>query len=86
MTGGGGYNIENTVRAWSLAWSVLCGADAGIDANIGMGGVMLQTTEWHGGLRDRCLPISSQQRDSVLPALNATLDMLKATIFPIHGL
>ncbi len=23
--GGGGYNIENTVRAWSLAWAVLCG-------------------------------------------------------------
>jgi acetoin utilization protein AcuC len=26
MTGGGGYNIDNTVRAWALAWSVLCGA------------------------------------------------------------
>jgi acetoin utilization protein AcuC len=24
-TGGGGYNVENTVRAWSLAWSALCG-------------------------------------------------------------
>lgn len=23
--GGGGYNIENTVRAWSLCWSSLCG-------------------------------------------------------------
>ena len=37
MTGGGGYNVENTVRAWALAWSVLCGADAGHDANIGAG-------------------------------------------------
>lgn len=27
-TGGGGYNIENTVRAWSLAWTALCGAPA----------------------------------------------------------
>jgi len=86
MTGGGGYNIENTIRAWTLAWSVLCGADEGHDAHIGMGGVMLQTTEWHGGLRDRILPISSQQRDSVLPALNSTLDTIKATIFPLHGL
>jgi acetoin utilization protein AcuC len=24
-TGGGGYNVENTVRAWALAWSALCG-------------------------------------------------------------
>jgi acetoin utilization protein AcuC len=86
MTGGGGYNVDNTVRAWSLAWSVLCGADASFDANILVGGVMLQTTEWQGGLRDRNLPVSSQQRDSVLPALGATLDTLKATLFPLHGL
>jgi acetoin utilization protein AcuC len=86
MTGGGGYNIENTVRAWSLAWSVLCGADTGVDDNIGLGGVMLQTTEWQGGLRDRVLPVSSQQRASVLPALTSTLDTLKATLFPLHGL
>jgi len=86
MTGGGGYNIENTVRAWALAWSVLCGADAGHDHNMGLGGVMLQTTEWQGGLRDRTLPINSQQRDAVLPALTATLDTLKATLFPLHGL
>jgi acetoin utilization protein AcuC len=24
-TGGGGYDLENTVRAWSLAWAALCG-------------------------------------------------------------
>jgi acetoin utilization protein AcuC len=86
MTGGGGYNVENTVRAWALAWSVLCGADTGADANIGAGGVMLQSTEWQGGLRDRILSVNSQQHDSVLPALTATLDTLKATVFPLHGL
>jgi hypothetical protein len=86
MTGGGGYNIENTVRAWALAWSVLCGADADIESSIVVGGMMLQTTEWQGGLRDRTLPVTNQQRDSVLPALNATLDTLKATLFPLHGL
>lgn len=26
-TGGGGYNVRNTVRAWALDWCVLCGAD-----------------------------------------------------------
>ncbi len=86
MTGGGGYNVDNTVRAWSLGWSVLCGADAELDANMMLGGIMLQTTEWQGGLRDRVLPVTAQQRDSVLPALNITLDKLRKTVFPIHGL
>jgi acetoin utilization protein AcuC len=86
MTGGGGYNIENTVRAWALAWSALCGADSELDANLLMGGIMLQTTEWHGGLRDRELPVNSQQRDAVMPSLTATLDALKSSLFPLHGL
>jgi hypothetical protein len=83
---GGGYNIENTVRAWALAWSALCGADSELDANLLMGGIMLQTTEWHGGLRDRELPVNSQQRDAVMPSLTATLDALKSSLFPLHGL
>ena len=28
-TGGGGYNLDNTVRAWSLAWSIFAGAEQG---------------------------------------------------------
>jgi hypothetical protein len=51
-----------------------------------MGGIMLQTTEWHGGLRDREIPVNSQQRDAVIPALTTTLNTLKSTLFPIHGL
>jgi acetoin utilization protein AcuC len=86
MTGGGGYNVENTVRAWALAWSALCGADGELDANMLLGGIMLQTTEWQGGLRDRVLPVNSQQRDAVMPALTATLDTLKSTVFPLHGI
>ena len=86
MTGGGGYNVPNTVRAWALAWSALCGADSELDANMLMGGIMLQTTEWHGGLRDREIPVNSQQRDAVIPALTATLDTLKSTLFPLYGL
>jgi acetoin utilization protein AcuC len=86
MTGGGGYNVENTVRAWSIGWSTLCGADSELDANMLMGGIMLQTTEWGGGLRDRDLPVTSQQRDAVLPALEITLEKLKSLLFPLHGL
>jgi acetoin utilization protein AcuC len=83
MAGGGGYNIENTVRAWALAWSVLCGDDTD---NSAVGGVMLQSTDWQGGLRDRTLVISDQQRDAVMPAVEATIDAIKLMVFPIHGL
>ena len=87
MTGGGGYNIDNTVRAWALAWSVLCGADAeNQDSNIGMGGVMLESTDWHGGLRDRQLPVDSQQRDTIVPEIESTIQVIKANVFPFHGL
>ena len=48
-TGGGGYNVENTARAWALAWSILAGADSGQDMNLGVGGVMLGGTDWQGG-------------------------------------
>lgn len=85
-TGGGGYHVENTVRAWALAWTVLSGQelDVGMDAVIG--GVMLQSTDWQGGFRDRELPVTNQQREMVVPALQATVDTIKAKVFPIHGL
>ena len=85
-TGGGGYNVENTVRAWALAWTVLCGADAEPDKNPAVGGVMLGSTEWQGGLRDRTLAVSSQQQNTVMPAIEATIRALKVKVFPIHGL
>lgn len=82
-TGGGGYNVDNTARAWALAWSILCGAD--ID-NHAVGGVMLSSTEWQGGLKDRARVVSDQQRDAVMPVVDAVVEAVKAKIFPIHGL
>jgi len=85
-TGGGGYNVENTARAWALAWSILAGADSSQDMNLGVGGVMLGGTDWQGGLRDRTLAVSSQQQNAVIPAIEATIKAVKANIFPIHRL
>ena len=85
-TGGGGYNVENTVRAWSLAWTVLTGADDHLDLSAAMGGVMMESTDWQGGLRDRALPVTDQQRQTVIPTLQQSIETLKAKIFAIHGL
>jgi acetoin utilization protein AcuC len=86
MTGGGGYNIQNTVRAWALAWSILCGADDGHDMNIGMGGVMMESTDWQGGLRDRLLVPTEQQETTVAPAVEEVIKKVKQLIFPLHNL
>lgn len=83
-TGGGGYNVSNTVRAWALAWTILAGADGVSDMNPAVGGVMLESTDWQGGLRDRTLVISESQRQTVVPAVEATIKAVKANIFPIH--
>ena len=85
-TGGGGYHIGNTVRAWALAWSIFCGADSGQNINAGAGGVMLESTDWQGGLRDRTLVVSAQQHQMVAPQVEATIETVKANIFPYHSL
>ncbi len=86
VTGGGGYNISNTVRAWALAWSVLSGSEAEENMNLTLGGVMLETTDWQGGLRDRQIPVTRQQQKAVMPAVNATIEAIKTVIFPLHGI
>ena len=85
-TGGGGYHIGNTVRAWALAWSIFCGADTGEDMDLAVGGVLLESTEWQGGFRDRRLAVSNSQREAVLPSIDATIKYIKENVFPVHGL
>jgi acetoin utilization protein AcuC len=84
-TGGGGYNVANTVRGWSLAWSALCG-DSSDDLSIGMGGTMLENTEWSGGLRDRVLLSDAGRRGAGDNEIRATVDRIRAAVFPIHGI
>jgi acetoin utilization protein AcuC len=84
--GGGGYNIENTVRAWSLAWAALCGDDKHDEQGLGMGGVMLESTDWQGGLRDRVLVIDKALREAVAPAVDKVIETVKKNVFGYHGL
>ena len=39
-----------------------------------------------GGLRDRQLTVSSQQRNMVAPAIEAAIETVKSSLFPVHGL
>jgi len=82
-TGGGGYNVDNTVRAWALAWCVLCGANT---ENPVINNLMPGSTRLLESLRDKVQIISSQQREAVMPAVEATTDAVKLKVFSIHGL
>lgn len=86
VAGGGGYHVENTVRGWALAWKVCAGEDDEHDLSLGMGGVMLASSEWAGGLRDRELPVTPAQREAVDPALRQSIDAVRRNVFPCHGL
>jgi acetoin utilization protein AcuC len=85
VTGGGGYNIDNTVRAWSLLWSILVGADIH-DLNLGLGGVMLENTEWAGGLRDRMTVPSLELKGFIEAEIRQLTSKVKSLVFPLHGL
>jgi acetoin utilization protein AcuC len=87
VLGGGGYHVENTVRAWALAWWTCSTPEEEDDLfSLGMGGVMLGNTEWAGGLRDRELPVDAEVRQSVIGELSTTIHRIQNTVFPYHGL
>jgi len=84
-TGGGGYHVQNTARGWALAWSVFRGGDEPHDVSA-VGGVMLESTEWQGGLRDRMLVPSSSERAAVEHAVDKTVELVRKNVFGLHGL
>lgn len=73
VTGGGGYHIQNTVRGWSLIWSVICGEHQD-DLLLGLGGVMLQNTDWSAGLRDRILISDGGSRHVIDNEIDRVID------------
>ena len=54
--------------------------------SLGLGGVMLEGTDWLGGLRDKSLAIDATQREAVDAAIDKTIAAVKANVFPLHGL
>ncbi|MHC4693404.1 MAG: arginase family protein, partial [Planctomycetota bacterium] len=85
-TGGGGYNVSNTIRAWALAWCVLCGADSEDSAESVVSTLGAGIKKKQGGLRDSPLPVSGQQRDTVTRKIETTIEAVKTNVFGIHSL
>ncbi len=84
--GGGGYHPENTARGWALLWTVLCGVEPESDMSIGMGGVFLGNSEWNAGLRDMRIYAMGDEKENILREVTATVEYVKKTVFPLHGI
>ncbi len=74
ITGGGGYNIHDTVRGWALCTGILIEGKEDDHMIAGLGGVMLENTAWVGGLRDRTLVTHSGYRHDVDFAIEKIID------------
>ncbi|MBD3422024.1 MAG: acetoin utilization protein AcuC [Chitinivibrionales bacterium] len=85
VTGGGGYDINSTVRGWTLAWSVLT-EQYSDEELLGMGGVMMENTDWLAGLRDRSMLADAGQRITIDASIEHTLTQIRETIFPVFGI
>jgi len=84
--GGGGYHVANTARAWALAWTALCGQTADEAMSLGLGGVMLESTDWAGGLRDRALAPDERLQRAVDAVVDRTIEVVRRNVFRFHGL
>lgn len=71
-TGGGGYDVENTVRAWSLCWGALCGDDPCGDGL--------------ASLRDEESSANPELKDRIEKIVDEVIEMVKKNVFSIHGL
>ena len=85
-TGGGGYHVDNTIRGWALAWKIMSGQDNENGLTLGLGGAMLQSTEWSDGLKDRVLQRNRQHCQAIEDAVQATIGAIVSKVFKYHGL
>jgi len=77
--GGGGYDVGNALRAWSLAWGAMIGRDAP-DALP----PPPDRVEWPRDLWSA--PIPAMEHAPSQEAIRAIIEQVKARVFAIHGL
>jgi acetoin utilization protein AcuC len=85
-TGGGGYNLGNVARAWTLAWGIMNDVEVP-DEIPETAQPQLQQVGYSGKtLRDVPMSLHHTHREPLRAELHATLGYLQQHVFPIHGL
>ena len=85
-TGGGGYNLANVARAWTLAWGVMHTMEVP-DVLPAPARILLQQAGYSGAtLRDPAVRHQSPRYLQRRTELHAAIAFLKQHLFPLHGL
>ena len=85
-TGGGGYNLGNVARAWTLAWGVMNNVEVP-DSLPETVQPLLQQVGYSGKtLRDVPIPLHRSHQARLHAELHEVLAYLRQHVFPIHGL
>jgi acetoin utilization protein AcuC len=85
-TGGGGYNLPNVARSWTLAWGIMNGIE--VPDEIPPTALELLHSSGYRGrwLRDTALPCHHTLRERQAAELQQVTTALKENVFPIHGI
>jgi acetoin utilization protein AcuC len=85
-TGGGGYNLPNVARAWTLAWGIMNGIE--VPDALPPAATELLHASGYGGrwLRDAALPCHHTLRERQAAELHQVTTALQESVFPIHGI
>jgi acetoin utilization protein AcuC len=85
-TGGGGYNVTNVARAWTLAWGVMNDVESP-DALPERALPLLQQAGYEGRtLRDSDSQISQARHNRSRVEVQAAIAYLERHVFPMHGI
>ncbi len=83
--GGGGYELLNVARAWTLAWGVMIGCNPQDELPEQVIKRLRQMGYGRSKLRDE-VPFPCLRREYAEAALESTLQCIRRTLFPLHGL
>jgi len=83
--GGGGYEMANVARAWTLAWAVMIGREPSDEIPPAVRPSLRELGYERTMLRDEYF-WPSARREIAEELLEKTLYRIRRTIFPIHGL
>lgn len=85
-TGGGGYNLPNVARAWTLAWGLMNGVQVPDLLPDSMRAELRQQGYTDKTLRDPDIVFHPTHHASLRTAVHKAISYLKTHVFPLHGL
>lgn len=82
--GGGGYDVYETTRSWTLAWAILNHLEPR-DEYVGViGGMTFGPEAEAGDLHDKTVYTTGAVKERINQEIDRVLSTIKRTVFPIH--